>query len=134
MTDKTDITDKTQFIYKDLTFKLIGLAYEVFNSLGSDMKEASYKKAYALLLDKEEIKYSKEHHYPLKIRDQEFAKRFFDFLIDDKIIVEFKNGSKAYLDTYKQLLEYLRVSNYKLGLIIRFTVNGVKVKRIPNIY
>jgi len=127
-------TGKEPLIYKELSYKLVGLAYEVNNALGEGMREDIYKDAYAVLLDKEKIGYAREHYYPIKIRDSLFAKRFFDFLVDDKIIIEFKVGGKAYLNAYKQLLEYLKVSKYKLGLIIRFTPDGVKVKRIANIY
>ncbi|MFA4996109.1 MAG: GxxExxY protein [Patescibacteria group bacterium] len=137
MTNNTDNTNDRkveQLIYKELSYKLVGLAYEVCNTLGEGLKEEVYKDAYALLLDKEKIPYAKEYYYSIKIRDEIIAKRFFDFLIDDKIIVEFKVGGKAYFSSYKQLLEYLKSSKYKLGLIIRFSLDGVKIKRIPNLY
>lgn len=137
MTDTTNSTKnggKDQLIYQELSYKLVGLAYEVNNSLGEGLKEETYKDAYAILLKNERVSFEREHYYPIKIRDSMVAKRFFDFLIDDKIIIEFKVGGKAYLNSYKQLLEYLKTSKFKLGLIIRFTTDGVKVKRIPNIY
>ena len=64
-----------------------------------------YKDAYSILLDKEKISYKKECYYPVKIRNSVVAKRFFDFLIDDKIVVEFKIGGRAYYGSYNQLLE-----------------------------
>jgi GxxExxY protein len=136
MTNQTNNTKgrREQLIYKDLSYKLVGFAYEVGNKLGEGLKEEVYRNAYALLLDKEGIVYKKEHYYPILIRGDVVAKRFFDFLIDDKIIIELKVGGKSYFNAYKQLLEYLKTSKYKLGLIIRFTSDGVKAKRIPNIY
>ncbi|MEI6498911.1 MAG: GxxExxY protein [bacterium] len=123
-----------EFIHKDLTYKLLGLAYEVHNSLGFGLKEKIYADAFELLLKKELIHYQREYYYSLKIRESVVGKRFFDFLIEDKIILELKIGREKYLDAYRQLLDYLKGSNLKLGIIIRFTNDGVKVKRIPNIY
>ena len=133
-TNNTNTGKNEPLIYKKLSYKLVGLAYEVCSTLGEGLREGTYKDAFALLLDKEKITYKKEYYYPIKIRDSMVTKRFFDFLIDDKIVVEFKIGGKAYHSSYKQLLEYLKTSKYKLGLIIRFTSDGVKVKRIPNLY
>lgn len=137
MTDHTNNTDqkeKESLIYKDLSYRLVGLAYEVYNALGEGLKEKVYKDAYSELLKKENISFKKELYYPIKVRDSVITKRFFDFLIDDKIILEFKIGGRAYFNCFNQLLEYLKVGKYKLGLIIRFTSDGVKVKRIPNLY
>jgi len=130
----TDRSSKPPLIYEELSYKLVGLAYEVYNSLGEGLKEESYKLAFASLLEKENIPFTKELYYPLKIRGDVIAKKFFDFLINDKIIMEFKVGDREYRDAYKQLLDYIKSSKYKLGLIIRFTSDGVKVKRIANIY
>ena len=135
MTNCTNNTnDSGKVIYKELSYKLVGLAYEVYNTLGEGLSEKVYQKAYSLLLDKEHIPYKKELYYKLKLRGDTIAERFFDFLIDGKVILEFKVSERAYFTAYRQLLEYLKITKYKLGLIIRFTKEGVKVKRIPNIY
>jgi GxxExxY protein len=138
MTDNTDlITDRAKkepLIYEELSYKIVGLAYEVYNSLGEGLKEESYKLAYSTLLEKENIAFIRELYHPLKIRGDIVAKKFFDFLIHDKIVIEFKVGDRGYRNAYVQLLDYLKNSKYKLGLIIRFTSDGVKIKRIANIY
>ncbi len=121
-------------VYKDLSFKLVGLAYEVHNSLGSGLKEVVYQNAYEVLLKKEDIPYKRELYYPCKIRGEIVHKNFFDFLVEDKIIVEFKVGGDKFLDAFNQLRDYLKTSKLKLGLIMCFTSNGVKVKRILNLY
>lgn len=123
-----------ELIFKELSYKLIGLAYEIGNDLGDGLKEDVYKDAYALLLKKESIPFIRELYYPIKLRGETVGKRFFDFLIDDKIIVEFKVGGRAYSSSYRQLLDYLKSSKFKLGMIVRFTSDGVKIKRIANIY
>lgn len=120
-------------IHKELSYKIIGIAFEIYNSLGSGLKESDYSKAFEELLKDESIKYSRELYYPLKIRDKIIARNFFDFLIDDKIIIELKCGDNHYREACSQLFEYLKVSGLELGRVIRFTKDGVKYKRIPNI-
>lgn len=120
-------------VYKELSYRIIGIAFEIYNSLGSGLKEKDYALAFEEILKQEKIVYSRELCYPLKIRDKIIARNFFDFLVDDKVVVELKAGSKQYREACVQLFEYLKVSKIKLGIIIRFTSDGVKYKRIPNI-
>jgi len=130
----TDPKENSDFIYKELSYKLIGFAYEVYSSIGKGLKEQIYKDAYAKVLETEEISFKREVFYPVKIRDKVSTRRYFDFLIEDKIVIEFKVGERGYFDCFNQLLEYLKISNFKLGIIIRFTLDGVRIKRIPNLY
>lgn len=124
----------TEVVYKELSYKLVGLAYEAFNALGSGLKEKFYGNAFEQLLMDEKIIYQRELFYPIKLRDKIIGKNFFDFLIEGKIVVELKSGSDRYKEACAQLNQYLKSSNLKLGLIIRFTKDGVKTKRILNLY
>ena len=64
---------------------------------------------------------------------KKYRQKYFDFLVDNKIVVEMKAGDKNYRDACYQLFDYLKFANLKLGLIIRFTNNGARIKRIPNL-
>lgn len=123
-----------KLLYKDLSYKLVGIAFEVYNTLGSGLKEETYANAFEELLKRERINYKRELYFPLKINNKTVGRNFFDFLIDDKMIIELKKGSQKYKEVCNQLYQYLRSANIRLGLIIRFTLDGVKVKRIPNLY
>lgn len=124
----------SEIVYKELSYKLVGLAYEVYNSLGHSLKEKIYCDAYEELLKQEGITYVREFYFPLKIRGKTVAKGFFDYLIEGKIVLEFKVGGDKYIDAYRQIFDYIKSSDLKLGLIIRFTKDGVKVKRLANLY
>jgi GxxExxY protein len=120
-------------IYKDLSYKLAGLAFEIYSTLGGELKEKVYGNAFEELLKRENISFSRELYYPVKINKKVIGKNFFDFMVDDKVVVELKKGSLNYIQACNQLSDYLKSSNYKLGLIIRFTKDGARVKRIVNI-
>jgi len=124
--------NKEKVIFKDLSYLLIGLAYETSNLLGEGLPEKDYKEAFSQLLKKANIRYIKEWYCPIKIDDKIITRRYFDFLVEDKIIIEFKVGNRGYHSAYRQLMDYLKTSKYRLGMIIRFTLDGVKFKRILN--
>ena len=122
-----------ELLYKDLSYKITGLAFKIDNQIGYGQPEKIYAAALEQLLIKEGIAFKREFYAPLKVDDQLVAKRYFDFLIDDKIIVEIKVGYYAYKEVCSQVYQYLKLSGLKLGLIIRFNRNGVEIKRIPNL-
>lgn len=71
--------------------------------------------------------------HELKREDLVYPELCFDFLIDEKVIVELKknfNFSKAHID---QVLNYLKVSKLKLAILINFGKEGAAFKRIVNI-
>jgi len=121
-------------IYKELSFLLNGIAFKIDNELGFGQTEKVYGDAFEICLRKSNLSYEREKYYPIKIEDKIIAKRFIDFLVEDKVVVELKQGEDNYKKVCSQLFSYLKLNNLKLGLVIRFTKNGVRVKRIPCCY
>lgn len=124
----------TELIYKELSYQLTGIAYKVNDLIGFGHSEKVYSDAFAILLDKEKVIYQRELYFPLKVDNKIIKKYFFDFLVDDKIIIELKVSDINYKQVCDQLFKYLKSSDKKLGLVYRFTKGGVRVKRIPNFY
>ena len=56
-----------------------------------------------------------------------------DFIIDDKIALEIKSGNNFFKRDIDQLFSYIKSANLKLGILVNFTSDGVKSKRILNI-
>lgn len=126
--------DRGELIYKELSYKICGLAFRIDNEIGYGHQEKVYGDALEELLKIEKIAYKREVYVPIKINEKLLAKKYYDFLIDDKIIVELKIATHKYRDVCRQVFDYLKNSNLNLGIIIRFTRDGVKIKRIPNYY
>jgi GxxExxY protein len=121
-----------ELIYPELSYKLVGLAYTVYNELGHGHLEKVYQKAYAKELKDAEITFKEQVSYKVIYKDEVIGNNYLDFLIDDIIIIELKRDdfySKKYID---QVSKYLKVSELKLGLLINFTSSGVRCKRIVN--
>ena len=124
----------TELLYKELSYKLTGLIYEIDNTIGYGHSEKTYGDALQQLLERDKVKYQREVYFPIAIDGKLIKKEFFDFLIDDKIILELKASDKNYKKVCNQIFIYLKSSGKKLGLVFRFTNSGVRTKRIPNYY
>lgn len=123
----------SELIYPELSFKIIGMIFKVYNNLGYGYQEKYYQKAIALDLNKENIKYEKELPVKLEYQGEKIGRYFIDFIIENKIVLELKIGSRVYQRDIKQTLTYLRTTGLKLGIIILISPSGIKHKRIVNI-
>lgn len=119
-------------IFKDLSYKVIGLVFDVYNELGYGYQEKYYQKAISTALEKAKISFKKEFYVPLKYKNEKIGMYFCDFLVDNKIVLEIKKGNRISRYDISQLYAYLKATGLKLGLIARFTSSGVLVKRIIN--
>lgn len=123
---------REDLIYPELSYKLVGLAYNVFNELGHGHLEKIYQKAYAKELKEAGIVFKEQAPYQVIYKEEIIGNNFLDFLIEEKVIIELKRSdfySKKYID---QVSNYIKVSNLKLAILINFTSNGVRIKRIVN--
>lgn len=123
---------KQDLIYPELSYKLVGLAYNVHNELGHGHLEKIYQKAYAKELKEANIEFKEQAPYQVIYKEEVIGNNYLDFLIEDKVIIELKRSdfhSKKYID---QISNYIKVSNLKLAILINFTSNGVRIKRIVN--
>jgi GxxExxY protein len=126
------LIQKQDLIYPELSYKLVGLAYNVFNELGHGHLEKIYQKAYAKELKEAGIIFKEQAPYQVIYKEEIIGNNFLDFLIEEKVIIELKRSdfySKKYID---QVSNYIKVSNLKLAILINFTSNGVRIKRIVN--
>lgn len=126
------ITKREDLIYPDLSYKLVGLAYTVFNEIGAGHLEKVYQKAYAKELRDAGFSFVEQAPYAVEYKGEIIGRNYLDFLVDSKIIVELKRTNYYSPKHIEQLSNYLVVSKHKLGLIINFTTQGVRVKRIVN--
>ena len=124
---------RDDLIYPELSYKIIGCAYEVFNELGFGHHEKFYQKALAIAFKKQGVAFKEQVYTPLKFMDETVGKLFFDFIVEDKIVVELKKSNFYSKTNIDQVNEYIKTSKMQLALLINFTSNGVIYKRLLNI-
>ena len=118
------IVQRQDLVYPDLSYKLVGLAFSVFNELGHGHLEKVYQKAYARELKDANIEFKEQVSYKVIYKEEVIGNNYLDFLIEDKVIIELKRSdfySKKYID---QVSNYITVSKLKLALLINFTSSG----------
>ena len=125
--------DLNGLIFPELSFKIIGLAFEVFNELGAGHREKVYHKAMAIQFREVTLRYKSELYHPLIFKRQNLEKNYFDFLVEECIVVELKRSDYFSKSHFDQLNHYLNISKLKLGLLISFTSSGVRFKRVVNL-
>ena len=132
-TVKKPVLKRDDLVYPELSYKIVGCAFEVFKSLGLGHPEKVYQKAMAILFEEKKISFTKEEYMPIKFRDKLLRKQFIDFVVEDKIVVELKKQfhfSKAHID---QTTYYMQEKNIKLAILINFGKEGVTFKRLVNV-
>lgn len=127
--NKQIFTDK-KLLYEDLTYRIRGAIFTVYNELGFGHKENIYQKALIKEFETLSIPYKKEVGLDVKYKGDTVGKYRPDFSIEDKIIVELKSVEfmpKSYED---QLVHYLKTTGYSLGLLVNFGSSRLYIKRL----
>jgi GxxExxY protein len=110
-----------KLLYEDLTYKIIGAGQEVYKELGPGYLESVYEDALCYELDLRNIVYQRQIDLDVKYKDVIFEKKFrADLLIDHKVLVENKAIKKITNQDEAQLLNYLKTTGLKVGLLFNF--------------
>ena len=120
-------------VYKELSYKIVGILYEVYNELGYGFKEICYERAIKKCFIEKGIEFKEQIPFKLSFKGEVVGTFYLDFLVDDKIILELKRGNYFSKKNIEQVNEYLKITGKKLAIIANFTPNGVSYKRIINI-
>jgi GxxExxY protein len=123
---------RDDLVYPELSFKIIGCAFNVQNELGEGQTEKIYQRALAKELQEQRIGFKEQVYYSVKFRGEIIGKNFIDFLIEDKVVVEIKKGDRFSKKNIDQVLRYLKATDLKLAILINFGRDGVVYKRIIN--
>lgn len=122
--------DNKNIIYKDLSYKIVELALEVHNELGCGFLEKVYENALMILFDREGIPAKQQAPADVYFQKKVVGQYFADILVDNKIILELKTV-EAIVNIHKaQLLNYLRATGIRLGLILNFARPRFEYKRM----
>lgn len=119
-------------IYKELSYKIVGILYDVYNSLGYGLLEKHYERAIEIKFIKEKIIYKRQAPYKICFNGEIIGRNYLDFVIDEKIVLELKRGDYFSKSNIEQIKCYLAVTGIKLAILAHFTSKGVKIYRIFN--
>jgi len=120
----------TDYIYKELTYKIIGCLYDVHKELGCVHKEIIYHKAIAIELKSKGIPFKEEQAIQVKYKGKLIGTYRPDFIIDEKVILEIKVAPAITKAMQDQVYYYVKGTQYKLVLLANFGTAKVGIKRL----
>lgn len=120
-------------LYPDETYAIVGASMEVHKFLGPGFSEAVYQEALAIEFERQGIPFEKEKAIIVQYKDDELHNTFrADFVCYHDIIVELKALESTTLEHRSQVINYLKATGFKLGLLINFGERQLYRRRIIN--
>ena len=123
---------ESDLLYSDITREIIGAAMEVHSTLGQGFLEAVYEEALAVEFNLRKIDYKRQQGLGVYYKNQKVKEYVCDFLICGKVLVELKAIRTITAIEEAQLLNYLKATRIKLGLLVNFGSSSLCYKRFAN--
>ena len=118
-------------IYKEDSFKVIGICMEIHSLLGMGLKEMNYKDAMEIEFNEQEVPYEREVKFDVMYKGFQLPHPYYaDFVLFDSFVVEVKSVTSIAEVHVAQTISYLSISKLKLGIIINFGERSLKWKRV----
>ena len=123
--DKSERSKLTQLILKDEVYAIAGAAIEVHRELGPGFLESVYQEAMKLELSARSVPFEAEKPISIEYKGQRLSQKYFaDFVCFEQIIVELKALSRLSGSEQAQVLNYLKATGFKVGVLINFGSRG----------
>jgi len=113
-----------------LTYKIIGCAMKVHNTLGNGFQEVIYQRCLAIELEKSSIEFLREQELPIFYEGIHVGTRRVDFIVAGEVMIELKAVIKLEDVHLAQALNYLTAYQIDKGLLINFGSTNIEVKRL----
>ena len=113
----------------ELTYLINGAIFEVTRVLGAGFLEKVYENALMVELVKRGLKAKNQVPIEVKYKDIEVGEYYADIVVENQVILELKSIESLQKIHEAQLLNYLKASGFKIGLLVNFTYPKAEIKR-----
>ncbi len=117
-------------LHEEITKEIIGAAFEVYRILGYGFLESVYQRAMQVELIQRGLKAEREHRIRVMFKNVNVGDYQADLFVDDKVMVELKVAKEYCSEDEPQLLNELKATSIKVGLLINFGRTKVEYKRM----
>ncbi|MDX8390843.1 MAG: GxxExxY protein [Mariprofundaceae bacterium] len=119
-----------KLVLADEVYEIIGAAMDVHNELGCGFLEAVYQEALAIEFQERNLSHTSQAILKIHYKDQVLLKNYIaDFICFDQIIVEIKALNSLSGKEESQILNYLKASGLKVGVLVNFGAQKLEWKR-----
>jgi GxxExxY protein len=125
-----DTDNEKELPHHELTREIIGRAFEVLNQLGHGFHEKPYENALVVELNARGITVDQQKAYPIMYRDTEVGKYIPDLIVAESLVLDTKTVNQIADQEKGQMLNYLRITDLKVGLILNFKRPKLEWERI----
>ena len=115
--------------YRELTEKIIGCAYRIYNTMGFGFLESVYEKCMLIELRKEGLNAESQKPITVTYDNENVGEFIADIIVEDTIILELKSVKRIVKAHEVQLVNYLVATGKPIGLILNFGEWKVEIKR-----
>lgn len=123
----------TQLLHADLTYKLRGMGFRIYNELGPGHREEDYQEALEWVLRSEGIAFLPQQMFRIDYKNWQIGEYYPDFVFaNNALVVDLKATAEIEPLHKAQVLSYLRVTNAELGMIMNFGGLSMQFERLPN--
>ncbi len=116
---------------EELTYKIRGAVYEVYKQLGSGFLESVYEKSLMVELERIGLQAERQVSFAVMYKDQPVGRFVADIVVAKNVVIELKAQVNVNMSMCKaQIVNYLKASGLKVGLIVNFTYPKARIERI----
>ncbi len=116
--------------FNDGSYEVIGAAMEVHKEVGPGLREKPYENALVIALRNKGLQPEQQRAYPIFFKDQIVGDCIPDITVNSGILIDVKSIDKIGDNEIAQMLNYLRIAKFKLGLVINFRNSKLEFKRV----
>lgn len=112
------------------TYRIIGICMEVHRTLGPGLLEIIYKDALEIEFIENNIPFEREKEFAIEYKGRILPHRFYaDFVVNGDVILEVKAVKEFSNEHVAQVLNYLKLANSEIGLMVNFQTKSLQYKR-----
>lgn len=123
-------TDEHRFFFKEETHQIIGCAMEVLNTLGHGLLEKPYENALCVEFGLRNIPFSQQPRFDVLYKTVKVGEYIPDLIVFDKIVVDTKTIERITDHEKGQILNYLKITGLRVGLILNFKYAKLQWERL----
>jgi len=117
---KTRTLRRADLVFPELSYQIVGALYDVYNELGPGHLEKIYQRAVAEALGQRKLKFEEQVPFGVQFHGKEIGKCYFDFLVENKVIVELKQGDRFRKQNIDQVIACLKSFKFAIGNPCKF--------------
>ena len=123
-------TNKHELLWKEEVFQIVGCAMEVLNTLGHGLLEKPYENALVVEFGLRGIPYKQQPRFDVVYKGVKVGDYIPDLIVFDKIVVDAKTIDRITDVERGQILNYLKITQLKVGLILNFKKQKLELERM----